>query len=135
MGGLCSKRATEDGFTTHNFPRVNGHFVYGSRMVHQSRGVAAATTNSNQIPSPVGETLEKQLGEPFSFPELNAISHGVNANDIDDGIPRLSRALSNKSRSTRSKQAAVGKVCHAPIACGCIILFLLCFHISGRIFF
>ncbi|KAG5544637.1 hypothetical protein RHGRI_017166 [Rhododendron griersonianum] len=110
MGGLCSKRATEDGFTTRNFPRVNGHFVIGSRMVHQSHGVAAAATNSNQTPSPVGETLEKQLGEPFSFPELNATSHGVNANDIDDGIPRLSRALSNKSRSTRSKQVAVAKV-------------------------
>ncbi|KAH7860574.1 hypothetical protein Vadar_015023 [Vaccinium darrowii] len=110
MGGLCSRRATEDGLSTRNFPHVNGHFSYGSRMVHQSHSVAAATVNVNQTPTPVGETLGKQLGEPFSFPELNAISHGVNTDDINDGIPRLSRALSNKSRSTRSKQAAVVKV-------------------------
>lgn len=122
MGGLCSRRATEDGFSTRNFPRVNGHFSYGSRMVHQSHSEAAATVNVNQTPTPVGETLGKQLGEPFSFPELNAISHGVNTDDINDGIPRLSRALSNKSRSTRSKQAAVVKVCNALISSEWIIL-------------
>ncbi|KAL6962059.1 DNAJ domain protein [Sarracenia purpurea var. burkii] len=106
MGGLCSKRSTEYGSTCRSFEHVNGHFNYGSRMVYQSGGRVAAKKTSNQTPSPVGETGDKRLQEPFSFPE----SQGRNADDIDDGIPRLSRVLSDKSRSTKSKQAAVAKV-------------------------
>ncbi|OIT30110.1 hypothetical protein A4A49_13727, partial [Nicotiana attenuata] len=61
--------------------------------------------------SPPGESTETQPSEPaFAFPELNAVSHGVDMDDINDGIPQLSRALSNKTRSTRSKQVAMAKV-------------------------
>lgn len=88
---------------------MNGHFN-ASGLVYQSRELKIS---SNTTTSPVGENVEnKQVREPFSFPEVNAVpSYGMSADDIDDGIPRLSRALSNKSRSTKSKQAAVAKVC------------------------
>ncbi|XP_059630869.1 protein PSK SIMULATOR 1 [Cornus florida] len=105
MGGFCSRRSTEDGSSGGNLSHVNGHFNYSSGMVYQ-----AAQANNNSMPSPVGESMGKQLREPFSFPEMNPISNGINPDDVNDGIPRLSRALSNKSRSTKSKQAAVAKV-------------------------
>ena len=124
MGGLCSRRSTEDGSTSGSIPHVNGHFSYGSGMVYQSRGLSA-NVKSNRTPSPIGETTDKQPGEPFSFPELTAFSHGMNEDDINDGIPHLSRALSHKTRSAKSKQVAVAKVCHTWIFFGIyIILFL-----------
>ncbi|GMP47688.1 hypothetical protein CsSME_00015320 [Camellia sinensis var. sinensis] len=124
MGGLCSRRSTEDGTTNTGFPHVNGHFNYGSGIVYQSRGVVA-NLNSILTPPLVGETMDKQLGESFSLPEVNTISYGMNVDDINDGSPRLSRALSDKSKATKSKQA-VAKVCPA------WILFLdmfLCFYL------
>ncbi|XAR55625.1 hypothetical protein NMG60_11035755 [Bertholletia excelsa] len=109
MGGFCSRKSTEDGSAGSSFPHVNGHFNYGSRMVYASHGVVA-NMNSNPTSSGAGETTDKQLREPFSFPNVDVNLHGTDPDDINDGIPRLSRALSNKSRSTRSKQAAVAKV-------------------------
>ncbi|CAL5348296.1 unnamed protein product [Camellia sinensis] len=110
MGGICSRRSTEDVSTGGSFPHVNGHLNYGSGMVYQSRGVAA-DNNSNSMPSPAGETADKRLGEPYSLAEANMIANGMRPDDdISDGIPRLSRAMSNKSRSTKSRQAAVAKV-------------------------
>ncbi|KAG8660762.1 protein PSK SIMULATOR 1 [Manihot esculenta] len=108
MGGLCSRSSTVDNAPSGGFPHVNGHFN-ASGLVYQSRELKIS---SNTTTSPVGENVEnKQVREPFSFPEVNAVpSYGMSADDIDDGIPRLSRALSNKSRSTKSKQAAVAKV-------------------------
>ncbi|XP_057469904.1 protein PSK SIMULATOR 1-like [Actinidia eriantha] len=109
MGGLCSRRSTEDGATSGSIPHVNGHFSYGSGMVYQSRGLTA-NVKSNRTQSPIGETTDKQPGEPFSFPELTAFSHGMNEDDINGEIPHLSRALSHKTRSAKSKQVAVAKV-------------------------
>lgn len=103
MGGLCSRRANEDGTTSGGFGNVNGHFNYGSGMVYQSRGLAVQANSNSATPTRVGENADKQqLREPFSFPDVNPNSYGMNADDINDGIPRLPRALSNKSRSTKS---------------------------------
>ncbi|KAM7510956.1 hypothetical protein LguiB_009831 [Lonicera macranthoides] len=103
MGGLCSRRANEDGTTSGGFGNVNGHFNYASGMVYQSRGLAVQANSNSTTPTRVGENTDKQqLREPFSFPDVNPNSYGMNADDIDDGIPRLSRALSNKSRSAKS---------------------------------
>ncbi|KAL0351394.1 UNVERIFIED_CONTAM: protein PSK SIMULATOR 1 [Sesamum calycinum] len=87
-------------------PHVNGHFSYGPGIVYQSRGL---DIQENNVPTDV-EVADKQLREPFSFPELSSVAQGTNFDDINDGIPRLSRALSDKSRSTRSKQVAIAKV-------------------------
>ncbi|KAK9216465.1 hypothetical protein WN944_008474 [Citrus x changshan-huyou] len=108
MGGLCSRSSNVDNAPGESFPSVNGHFG----LVYQPRELPMKV-NNNSTPSPVGENVEnKELAEPFSFPTVNAIAaYGTNLEDINDGIPRLSRALSNKSRSTKSKQVAVAKVC------------------------
>lgn len=110
MGGICSRRSTEDHPSVGGFPNVNARFSYGSGMVYQSRGMPVQE-NNNADPSPVSESTNKQLRDPFSFPDVHAIHLGMNGDDIDDGIPRLSRALSNRSRTTMSKQIAVAKVC------------------------
>lgn len=110
MGGICSRSSTEDNASAGGFPHVNGHFSYGSGVVYQSRGLHVQA-NNNLTPSPISESTDKQLREPFTFPDVNPISYGMDADIINDGIPRLSRALSNKSRSTMSKQVAVAKVC------------------------
>lgn len=109
MGGLCSRRSTDDGALAGTFPHVNGHFSYGSGLVYQSRGFDVRE-NSSSVEAPSKVSTDKQLREPISFPELNAISHATNIDDINDGIPHLSRALSNKSRSSGSKQVAIAKV-------------------------
>ncbi|KAH9757974.1 protein PSK SIMULATOR 1 [Citrus sinensis] len=107
MGGLCSRSSNVDNAPGESFPSVNGHFG----LVYQPRELPMKV-NNNSTPSPVGENVEnKELAEPFSFPTVNAIAaYGTNLEDINDGIPRLPRALSNKSRSTKSKQVAVAKV-------------------------
>ncbi|XP_065880238.1 protein PSK SIMULATOR 1 isoform X2 [Euphorbia lathyris] len=108
MGGLCSRSSTVDNAPGGGFPHLNGHFP-GSGLVYQSRDLKI---DSRTDPSPVVENVENKpvVREPFSFPDVNVVPYGMNPEDIDDGIPRLSRALSNKSRSTKSKQAAVAKV-------------------------
>lgn len=117
MGGLCSRRATSENTTGRGLPHVNGHFNYGAGTVYQSHRLPTQANNES-MQSPPGESAEKQPSElAFSFPELNAVSHGVDMDDINDGIPRLSRALSNKTRSTRSKQVAMAKVSGCPIRC------------------
>lgn len=109
MGGICSRRSTEDNASGGAFPQVNGHSSNDSGGVYQSRELVAQANNCNSAPSLVPESTDKKLREPFSFPNVNAASYGLSIDDINDGIPRLSRALSNKSRST-SKAAAVAKV-------------------------
>lgn len=107
MGGLCSRSANVDNAPGESFPSVNGHFNHGSALVYQSRELKV---NSNSTPSPVGESVDdKQLREPFSFAGSSAVQYGAYPDDINDGIPRLPRALSHKS--TRSKQVAAAKVC------------------------
>lgn len=123
MGGLCSRSSTVDNAPSGGFPQLNGHFSHGSGLVYQSRELKI---DSNTTPTLIGENVDdKQLREPFTFLDVNAVPYEMNPNDIDDGIPRLSRALSNKSRSTKSKQAAVAKVC--PI-CMLVNCFLVTFN-------
>ena len=115
MGGICSRtgRFTVNDVTIDNapgrsFPHANGHANDESRMVFQSTALPNKI-NSHLTPSPVGER-DKQLRDPYSNSETNVVSYGLSQEEITDGIPRMSRALSNKSRSTKSKQAAVAKV-------------------------
>lgn len=110
MGGLCSRSSTVDNAPSGSFPHVNGHLSHGSGILYQSRGLPPDLTHSLTA-SPVGGGMDnKPLREPLTVPEMDRVSYGSNQNDIDDGIPRLPRALSNKSRSTKSKQVAVTKV-------------------------
>ena len=111
MGGLCSRRSTDESALHGSLPHVNGHLSYSSGVVYQSRGLPVQA-NDYAMQSPACESMDKQNNnDSFSFPDVNNIPLGTNLDDINDGIPRLSRALSNKSRSTRSKQVAIAKVC------------------------
>lgn len=125
MGGICSRtrRSPVDnailndshgGFYSH----TNGHSDTRSRAL-------PTKVNVNSTPSPVGDGLDKELQDPFSFPEVNTAPYGLCSDDINDGIPQLSRALSHKSRSTKSKQAAVAKV-----FLNLVVLFSLSFSLS-----
>ncbi|KAG2666743.1 hypothetical protein I3760_15G078300 [Carya illinoinensis] len=111
MGGICSRpgRSTVEDLTVDNaprgsFPHANGHSNNGAGAVFPPK------INGHLTPSPVGESVDKQLGGPFSYQDTNVVTYGQDPDDINDGIPRLSRVLSHKSRSTKSKQAAVAKV-------------------------
>ncbi|CAN7093288.1 unnamed protein product [Brassica rapa subsp. narinosa] len=93
MGGLCSRSSSVNNAPAGTFPHANnGHLNNGSAgdLRHKDGG---------DPPSPVRE--DKPSSESFSFPTL-----GTHPQNIEDGIPRLSRDLSQKSRSTKSRQAA-----------------------------
>ncbi|KAM1747885.1 hypothetical protein ACFX12_008944 [Malus domestica] len=110
MGGMCSKRrrSTVDDVNVNNapnggLPTADGHHSNGSRGLPRK-------LNSNSTPSPVSEGVDKQLRDPFMLPETNnMVPYGLITDDVNDGIPHLSRTLSHKNRSNKSKQA-VAKV-------------------------
>lgn len=58
------------------------------------------------------ENMDKQLQEPFSFSDGISPGYGNNGSrlGLEPGEPQMSRALSNKSRSTKSKSAAAGRI-------------------------
>ncbi|KAL1295349.1 hypothetical protein AAHE18_19G205700 [Arachis hypogaea] len=119
MGGICSKswKATVDGVAVNNAlisegsssRHANGHVNNEPAMTYQSIGLPANSidsSNSNVPPLVDDDELEKHERESFSFSGMEKVSYGSGAYDINDGIPALSRALSHKSRSAKSKQAA-----------------------------
>ncbi|KAL8138364.1 hypothetical protein V2J09_004365 [Rumex salicifolius] len=113
MGGLCSKSATVENAPSSNFSHMNGQNNNGSGLAFECHGLPPKSNSSSAT-----SMIDKMIREPFSFPELSnesacgtsANSYGINLDDINDGIPHLSRALSVNSRSTKSKQATVAKV-------------------------
>ncbi|TYH72743.1 hypothetical protein ES332_D05G276200v1 [Gossypium tomentosum] len=109
MGGLCSRRSTVDNAPCGGFPHVNGHIGQRTGLVFQTRELPAKI-NAKSNPPPAEDNADKVSGEPFSFPEISTAPYGTSADDINDGIPRLSRVLSDKSRSTKSKQVTAAKV-------------------------
>uniref|UniRef100_A0A803Q1T0 Uncharacterized protein n=1 Tax=Cannabis sativa TaxID=3483 RepID=A0A803Q1T0_CANSA len=85
-----------------NNAHVNGHSNNGSHALPMK-------LESNSAPSSAGHSVDMQLHDPFSFQEVNIVPYGIGSEDTIDGIPRLSRVLSHKSKSTKSKQAAIAK--------------------------
>ncbi|KAF4368697.1 hypothetical protein G4B88_025115 [Cannabis sativa] len=88
-----------------NNAHVNGHSNNGSYALPMK-------PESNSAPSSAGHSVDMQLHDPFSFQEVNIVPYGIGSEDTIDGIPRLSRVLSHKSKSTKSKQAAIAKRYH-----------------------
>ena len=109
MGGICSKsrRSTVEDVTANiassgGLPNANGHNNTAS-------GGVPANVNRISTRSPVSDGMDKQR-DPFMLPETNTmVPYGLITDDVNDGIPHLSRALSQKTRATKSKQA-VAKV-------------------------
>lgn len=108
MGGFCSRRSSVDNAPSGSLTNVDGSSSNDSN-VHRSGGMPKKG-NGILIQSSGGEDVNEELQEPFSSSAENPVSHNLSSEDLSDGIPRLSRALSQKSRSTRSKQVTVAKV-------------------------
>ncbi|KAL1060830.1 hypothetical protein V6Z11_1Z067300 [Gossypium hirsutum] len=118
MGGLCSRRSTVDNAPSGGFPHVNGHIGQRTGLVFQTRELPAKI-NAKSNPPPAEDNADKVSGEPFSFPEISTAPYGTSADDINDGIPRLSRVLSDKSRSTKSKQVTAAKIYYGTLFSRC----------------
>ncbi|KAG5563668.1 hypothetical protein RHGRI_000012 [Rhododendron griersonianum] len=126
MGGRSSK-----GSTPHNrFSDANGPYnnYAAGRTLYQPNDFKSnaakedkSNTQSNGSPSQGRRSVEKQphewkqLNEPSLFPETGTTGYGSSEDDFYDGIPRFPRALSQKSRSRRSKQAGLAKIRHVKI--------------------
>ncbi|KAL8127431.1 hypothetical protein AgCh_014371 [Apium graveolens] len=108
MGGFCSKKSTEDIVPTEELTHGNDNQTR-SEVISQTQELPVQGNDDSTLPS-ARESFDTQLREPFSFPNVNAMSYGMNANDNNDGIPRFSRALSSNSSSTKSKQLTSAKV-------------------------
>ncbi|KAJ1387778.1 hypothetical protein SESBI_39677 [Sesbania bispinosa] len=91
MGGLCSTSAKGD----KAFAKTKGH-----SDDHKSAGKNHKPTIDLTA---AGEGLEKKKREP-------AADEGTGPDDFYDGIPRYTDPFPHKSRSVRSRQAAVAKV-------------------------
>ncbi|KAL9245505.1 hypothetical protein vseg_019149 [Gypsophila vaccaria] len=116
MGGLCSRSATVDNVPSSNYPQMNGHNNHGVGLFSESHAMRTKEGSGSTLESSE-EDVDKALGQPFSFPELTGNAqetdvrlYGTALDDNYDGIPQLARVLSQKSRSTKSKQVAVAKV-------------------------
>ncbi|GAB2245262.1 hypothetical protein Droror1_Dr00000755 [Drosera rotundifolia] len=115
MGGICSKSATVENVPSSNYSQFNGHHLTGTELGLEAHALPSKGKDVSTS-SPVGDAVDKQLQDHFSFPELSSSPYGINVNsdgmgmdNVHDGIPRLSRAVSYKSRVTRSRNA-VAKV-------------------------
>lgn len=122
MGGLCSRRSTEDIVPAEELTHGGDNYTHGSDLVSQTQGLPVQGDNDS-ILSSARESIDKELREPFSFPNVNAISYGTNVDDNNDGIQRFSRTLSSSSRSTKSKQLTGAKV--STIGLTCIFILLI----------
>ena len=114
MGGICSRGRRSrsiDNVNVNNEPSGSYHHVNGDSGNNGSYE-APAKADANSVPSSAGNSMDMQLlRDPYSSQELiHMAPYGIGSDDSNDGIPRLSRVLSNKSRSAKSKQVAVAKV-------------------------
>lgn len=110
MGGLCSRAVA---IKQNPYADTNGSFnPYKSASVNRRPSV-----QSNTVTPPwAREVTEEQSQEPKQSRQLPpavrqsaTTEYSSNADDFYDGIPRYTM---QKSRSVRSTQAAVAKVCH-----------------------
>ncbi|KAF1880466.1 hypothetical protein Lal_00011524 [Lupinus albus] len=121
MGAICSRssKSTLDAVASDNninnnksLTQTNGHATTTTTtinnddpgMTYHSHG-QHGNINSNSNMLPLDDDLHKNERESFSFTRMENTSYGLSVDDINDGIPHLSRALS--TNSSRSKQAAV----------------------------
>lgn len=103
MGGLCSRSSTVDNAPSGSFLQPKDLVDPVSHEVQKKRDGALTAPTS-------GENMDKNVPEPFSFPAVSANVYGSNQNNVEDGIPRLPRSLSHKSRSMKNRPGAVTKV-------------------------
>ncbi|KAI7729613.1 hypothetical protein M8C21_001594 [Ambrosia artemisiifolia] len=104
MGGICSRRSSEDTFDNGSFPSVSG-LSFGSGVIYKSRGLPPVQRMSvESTPSVVGDRVDggddkNGIKEPFSY-----------ALDDNDGIPGLARVHSDKEKSRSTKSTKVSEM-------------------------
>lgn len=107
MGGLCSK-SSKSGNVLAEKNWDSDRLKYAATATTASYQKTAKAVVTPPVPADV--RTEKKLPEerePVAVPFDAAAAD----DEFYDGIPRYPRALSQKSRSVRSTQAAVAKVC------------------------
>jgi hypothetical protein len=92
MGGLCSKSTKSDKVFAKKKEHYDNH-----KSNHKHTGDLTSAK----------EGIDKKKEEEAV---AAAIASGTSAEDFYDGIPRYADSFSHKSRSVRSRQAAVAKV-------------------------
>ncbi|KAK2457811.1 protein PSK SIMULATOR [Trifolium repens] len=114
MGGICSRswKATVDGVAVDNVPGESSrHSANNGHATNNEPGMTyqaiSANINSNSTLHPLADELDKHQRESFSFNGLEKVPYGPGAEDINDGIPRLPRTLSHKSRKTVSEVSSL----------------------------
>lgn len=110
MGGLCTKSS--------NSGNVSAEKNWDS---DRHKYAAAATTSSYQktakavVTPPMPADVQRGMTDKKLPDEREPVAVPFDAVAVDDefydGIPRYPKALTQKSRSVRSTQAAVAKVC------------------------
>lgn len=102
MGGLCSKSANEDKV----FAKADENFDHN----HNKPGKNGRSSVPRDFTAPpqIRERMEKNLQEPAEI--QGAIARTGPDEELYDGIPRYSDSFPHKSRSVKSRQAAVAKV-------------------------
>jgi hypothetical protein len=106
MGGLCSKSTKSDKV----FAKKKEHYDNHKSGVGGGNKNNHKHTTSDLTSAKEGIDKKKEEEEAVAA----AIASGTSAEDFYDGIPRYADSFSHKSRSVRSRQAAVAKV-------GCLI--------------
>ena len=101
MGGLCSKSAKGDKELAKKDERKDNHKSGGRRY--------EATMPGDLVTAPQIREKNKQ--------EHGAENEGTGPDDFYDGIPRFTDSFPHKSRSVRSRQAAVAKVGLMVLSC------------------
>ncbi|KAJ1424926.1 hypothetical protein SESBI_11320 [Sesbania bispinosa] len=112
MGGICSRswKATVDGVAVDNNAsgESSRHANNAPGMAYQSLGLTGSINSNSTLP-PADDDLDKHQRESFSFTGLEKVSYGSSADDINDGIPRLSRVSEVSSLLGRAGTAGLGK--------------------------
>ncbi|XP_028785104.1 uncharacterized protein LOC114741013 [Neltuma alba] len=99
MGGICSRSANEDKV----FAKTDENFVN-----HKSGKNGQSSVQSDFTTAPhICEKMEKDVQE---HGEIRGTDAGTSPDDFYDGIPRFTHPFPHKSRSVKSRQAAVAKV-------------------------
>lgn len=105
MGGLCSKSSSRhDG---HTFAKTTS----GDGDADDDRYQSSVQKKSSNLTTPQTRLVQEQEQEEVQQPIAHFETYGTTGpDDFYDGIPRYNATASLKSRSIRSKQAAVAKV-------------------------
>ena len=107
MGGLCSKSSSRhDG---HTFAKTTSGG--GDGDADDDRYQSSVQKKSSNLTTPQTRLVQEQEQEEVQQPIAHFETYGTTGpDDFYDGIPRYNATASLKSRSIRSKQAAVAKV-------------------------